>query len=230
MNEYSVTIGMSEETVGDLLRSGNALQVFRVVQSSDKAGRPLLWRRQQEYSLRTLVHWSGELSAYTARDPIEDGREIRAGFHARVEVGDVLHVKAGGIGDVTTNGDPRAISVQNTTGTYFTCGIGGVMTGGAAAFCAFPLYGNNRQVIRPVEKVALRFSTQEIMPGTVLGDRVRASRTSFGPVILIDLTAKPDREVSYDINKGWSWGGFTWASQIPVGKDLVPLLIEPRSS
>ena len=230
MKEYRVTIQMSDETVIALERSGNVLQVFRAVRSSDRAGRPLLWRRQ-DYSARTHVDWSDSLNAYTSTDKIEAGKEIHVGFYAAAAVGDVLRVHAGGGGEVTADGDPRAVSVQNTTARYFTCGLGGGAGGEAAAFCAFPLFGNNRQVLMPAEKIMLRFSTQAIKPGTVMGEYQNAAdQTSFGPGVLADLAGAPSRELSYDMNEGWSWGGYTWARQISVGADIVPLLIEPDTA
>jgi hypothetical protein len=226
MKQYQVTILMNDETVTALERSGHALQAFRAIRSSDRAGRPLLWRRES-CSPRTQVGWSDSYDAYTARDLIEPGKEIHVGFYAAVEAGDVLRVRAGGTGDVTADGDPRAISVQNTTTTHFTFGIGDGTNGGMAAFCAFPLHGMYQQVLRPSEKILLRFSTQEITPGTVIGgEHDQIVRTSFGPGILVDLAAGLHRELSYDIDEGWSWGRYSWARQIPAGADLVPLLIE----
>jgi hypothetical protein len=42
-----------------------------------------------------------------------------------------------------------------------------------------------------------------------------------------DLAAENQPSLGYDINAGWSWGGFSWAQEVPAGTGLVPLLIEP---
>jgi len=90
----------------------------------------------------------------------------------------------------------------------------------ATPLCAFPLFGNNMDVIIPIEKVLLMFSTTPVNTGTVI-------EQSYGSGLLIDLTAENHRSVGYDINKGWSWGGYSWAQSVPPSAELVPLLIEP---
>jgi hypothetical protein len=235
MKEYSVTVGMSEATAAALHRSGSSLQVFRVVRSSDRAARPLLWRRQDSYAVWNQITWSEGLNAYTSSTRVEAGAVVTAGFYAPVRTGDVLRVDANGVGTVTTDGDPSAVTVQNEANAYFTCGIGGDGPGAPEPFCAFPLYGGNQQAIIPTQKVMLRFSAEAIRPGTVIGGRPAGpadgagedrSVTSTSPGVLVDLSDKPDHEVTYDINNGWSWGGYAWARHVPAGADLVPLLIE----
>lgn len=87
--------------------------------------------------------------------------------------------------------------------------------------CAFPLYGTNLNVITPIEKVLLTFSSEPANTGQVI-------QQAFSTSLKIDLTGAPanTRTVNYDINKGWEWGGETWAKKYQAGWDLVPVLIE----
>lgn len=224
MTDYQVQISMTPATVTALTESGSRLQACRAVQSSDRAGRPLLWR-SLEYSTTTYVGWTNRHFAYTSRSAIKAGQRISVGFQAVIDTGETLQVTAGGIGEVSREGWAGAISIHNTTTTQFTCGLGGPSEDPEPT-CAFPLYGDHLQRIVPLPKVLLMFSTQPLAPGTVIDGTTTAARTSVGPSVLVDLASGSDRAVSFDINTGWSWGGFSWARQIPAGTDLVPLLIE----
>jgi hypothetical protein len=74
-------------------------------------------------------------------------------------------------------------------------------------------------VIAPIEKILLMFSTKPLNTGAVV-------EQAYSSSIMVDLTANNTRDVSYDINKGWSWDGGSWAQQVPAQTNLVPLLIE----
>jgi hypothetical protein len=224
MTQYQVQISMTAATVTALTESGSRLQAFRAVQSSDRAGRPLLWR-SPDYSATTYVDWTSRYFAYTSRSAIKAGQRVVVGFQAVIDTGQTLNVTSGGIGEVSAEGRAGEISILNTTTTQFTCGIGGPADNPEPT-CAFPLYGNHLQRIVPLPKILLMFSTQPLVPGTVISGTIMTTLTSFGPAVLVDLGSESDRAVSYDINTGWSWGGFSWARQIPAGTDLVPLLIE----
>ncbi len=66
----------------------------------------------------------------------------------------------------------------------------------------------------------LLFATSSVAPGTPVD-------TAFNAGVLIDLGDAGARDVSYDINEGWSWGGFAWAQPVADHAPLVPLLILP---
>jgi diadenosine tetraphosphatase ApaH/serine/threonine PP2A family protein phosphatase len=64
------------------------------------------------------------------------------------------------------------------------------------------------------------FATEIVETQTVL-------EKSLGPGILIDLTGVTQRNVSYDIDKGWHWGDDeSWAREIPANSQLSPLLTQ----
>jgi hypothetical protein len=230
---YQVSLTMAEDTVHDLINSGYYLYAFHAVQSSDKAGRPLVWIRVESYSVTTVIGWTEMYQAFTSQSKTIKG-QIHAGFFASITDGQILRVNEGGTGVVTDGGRPATISILNSTTTQFVCGISlkGALT------CAFPLYGENEQVITPTAKVLLIFSTQRIAIGTVIeyisdprGSQYQGldSLAAISPGILIDLCASHQREVSFDINDGWTWGGGAWAQVVPANTNLVPLLIEPST-
>jgi hypothetical protein len=214
---YEVTINMTAETVSQLLAAGFFLYGFKAVQASITGGSPVVWFATQEFSATTMINWQEQYQAYTSNSQIIPGGDIVASFAAGITLGETLNVTAGGVGDVTSTGLPTAISILNT------CGISELQGTTYNALCAFPLFGNNEDVIAPIEKVFLMFSTQPVDTGTVI-------EQSYGPGILIDLTASNQRTVNYDINAGWNWGGFSWAQQFPPNSNLVPLLIEPSDA
>jgi hypothetical protein len=225
MTLYQVTVTMAPATVTALVDSGCSLYVLRAVESADLAGRPLLWM-SAGYSVNTYVTWQDNYDGVTSPDMISAGQRVAAGFSAALDIGQLLGVQAGGIGYVSSAGQPGALSILNTTSTYFTCGIGAGTGTAAAPFCAFPLYGNNIQVVVPLQKILLVFASQVIPPGTVIDNTYVKALTSSGPGVLIDLTSASQRALSYDVNGGWTWGGYAWAQMVPADSNLVPLLIE----
>jgi hypothetical protein len=216
---YQVTISMTAQTVSQLLAAGFFLYGFKAVQTSMAGGSPVVWFATQEFSATTTVNWQEQYQAYTSNSQIIPGGGITASFAASITLGQTLNVEAGGVGDVTSGGPSTAISILNTVSTPFTCGISELQGANYNALCAFPLFGNNEDVIAPIERVFLMFSTQPVNTGTVI-------EQSYGPGILIDLTASNQRTVNYDINTGWSWGGGSWAQMFPPNSDMVPMLIE----
>ncbi|HEY6553563.1 MAG TPA: hypothetical protein VI669_09415 [Vicinamibacteria bacterium] len=220
---YTVNISMSPDTVQSLLASNYYLYGFKAVQATQGGGAPLVWFQSQTFSTSTVVDWEEQYQAYTSNSQIITNGQIFASNSVDIDLGQILMAGPGGVGPVVNGGPSLAISIQNTTSGPFTCGISQMQNGSSTPLCAFPLFGNNLDVIAPIEKVLLLFSTIPVNTGTVI-------MQAYGPSILIDLTSDNTRSVDYDINAGWSWGGFNWAQQIAPNSQLVPLLIEPASS
>jgi hypothetical protein len=219
---YEIDITMSAATVTALVNGNYNMYGFKAVQAAQGGGAPLVWFQLPNtgYSTLTKVMWAVQYQAYTSNSSIISGGEVDASFAAAIDLGQTLNVQAGGIGDVTSGGPAQAISVYNTTKTQFTCGISQEAADGSTnPMCAFPLYGQQLDVIAPIEKVLLTFSTLPVNTGTVI-------EQAYAPGILVDLTSSNQRSVSYDINEGWSWGGYSWAQSVAANEDLIPLLIE----
>lgn len=221
MATYSISISMNQETVNDLSANNFVMYGFKAVRTT-AAGAPLVWFGTTSYGIDTDLNWEQRYQAYTSKSQIVPGGTVRATNAYDIDLDQTLVVvDKSGIGDVDTGaGTPRAISVLNQTDTQFTCGISEMQpTGAVTPLCAFPLFGNNLDVMAPVARVLLMFTTVAVNTGTVVYQ-------AYSPGVLIDLTDVNSRAIAYDINTGWSWGGGPWARQIAPSEDLRPLLVE----
>jgi hypothetical protein len=227
---YSVSLTMSDETVLALEKRNFHLYGFKAV-TSDTEGSPVVWFKVDTYGKLTEFQWERQLNAYTSLSSIIPGGRIQATNPYQISLGQTLDVNSTkGLGNVSSEGIPNLIRIRNRTTTEFTCGISeSVNQNGKelspSPICAFPLFGMNSEHLQPVEKVMLMFATGPYDAGTVV-------EQSFGPALLIDLTKENSRDVGYDVNKAWEWGGGTWATPYPVGTNLDELLVEqnPRLS
>jgi hypothetical protein len=211
---YSVTITMSAATVRALVNSNYVLYGLRAVESSDAAAMPLVWLRTQAYSLSTKLSYTGTLEAYTSMSALAPGAQIDVGFATPIACGQLLTVDGpGGSGAVTADGMAAVLSILNATNREFTCGIGE----DSAPVCAMPLYGDGLQLIVPVPRIFLMFTTTPISPATAI-------ELSTGPGLLIDQATAEACAVSFDINGGWSAGGQPYAQPLPPRTRLAPLL------
>lgn len=220
---YQVTINLDSTTVGDLVTGNYQLYGFKAVQTTQGGGAPLVWFSTDQFMAETVVSWEEQYQAYTSLSQIITNGQIQASSPYDITLDQTLNVAANGVGNVTEGGTTGAISIFNTTSQQFTCGISEVQDGTALPMCAFPLYGHGLDVIAPIEKVLLMFSTLPVKTGTVI-------EQAYSQGILIDLTGNNEQTVSFDINEGWSWGGYSWAQAIPASANLVPLLIEQPSA
>jgi hypothetical protein len=220
---YQVTITMDAATVAALNQSGFALFVFLAVQCSDQAGRPLVWSRTEAYTTSTVVSFAWDFEAYTAAWPAP--APVVPGVSIGVAPGDLFTVtqEPGGIGTVSGDGIPGDVSFLNATGTLCGCGTSQPGADGFAPVCLLPLHGGNAQVVVPLPKLLLLFSTSPDLAGT----QVDATTGPVGPGLLVDMSAGGPYAVSYDIDAGWSWDEAPWGQAVPPFADLVALLVEP---
>ncbi|AFY47842.1 hypothetical protein Nos7524_1984 [Nostoc sp. PCC 7524] len=222
---YSVSINMEDKTVEALSNNGYILYAFKAVKTTAK-GSPVVWFKTTNYGLNTQISWSEEYEAYTSKTDIKPNALIIDSNSYPISLDNTLNITSPtGTGSVdTSKGTPGAINIHNQTSTQFTTGISQKLGDGTVnPLCAFPLFGNMLDIIAPLEKVVLMFSTTPVNTGSVI-------EQSFSPAILIDLTGENSRTVSFDINNGWSWGGAPWGRNIPASGDLVPFLIESATA
>ncbi|WP_375758376.1 hypothetical protein [Corallococcus exercitus] len=216
---YRVTLTLSEDTVKGLAESGTFLYGFMAVGGTDQAGVPLVWFQLRDYSLTTIISWQEQWQAYVSLQPTAPTPLFNASASYGITPGQTFQVQTPqGLGQVVNDGMPGAISIVNQTQTPLTCGISLLSGGASAPIAAFPLYGNGLQLLVPVKRVLLMFSTVPLEPGTAL-------RRSCGPGVLMDFSDARTRGLSFDLNTGWDWGGQGWARAVPAGSDLAPLLI-----
>lgn len=215
---YEIDISLTQATVDALKNSGFALYAFKAVKSTVSGGAPLVWFRTTAMLTSMKVKWEETYQAYISTDEIIANGSISASTSCDVDLGQTAYVSATGGLSPANGGTDGAIAILNQGAHPWTTGISQLNNGKASPMCAIPLFGNMLDVIVPIEKVLLMFASNTVNTGTVI-------YKAYSAGVMVDLTASNTRPVSFDINAGWSWGGGTWAQQIPANADLVPLLI-----
>lgn len=216
---YQISIQMDPSTVSALMQGGYQLYGFKAVRTTANGASPLVWLSTNRLSTQTAVSWMDEYQAYISNNQIIPNGRIMPMASYGIYPGQTLQVQNGGIGQVINSGTPGAISILNQSMMQFTCGISQFINGMPSPNCALPLYGNFMNVVTPVEKVMLMFSSMSVNTGTVVYQ-------AFRPGLLIDLTSSNSRTVTFDINTGWSWGGYSWGQAVAPNTNLLPLLIQ----
>lgn len=237
---YTLSVTMKSETVDALSTSGSFLYAFRAVQNSDRAGRPVVWMATMQYGTTTPVSWVEQYQVWTAPSTaLTSVLPITPSSPTGIQTGQTAQVTSGGGITVTREGKPGAFSILNTISLQFTTGLSISNGASYSPICAFPLYGQNEQVITPLLKVALLFTTQRMAIGSVympaaaprpfMATFQPAMLAAFGPALVVDMAGAPGntRSVSYDINNGWNWGNAVWGSVVAANQSLIPELIVP---
>jgi hypothetical protein len=221
-DNYTVNIDMDQNTASTLSANGFYLYVFKAVNSSIPTAQPTVWVKTNQFSLTTSVTWQEQFAAYTSlQTNLADGTQIVASASYNANLGNTLQVTSTiGTGTVVTTGAAGTISVLNQVSTQFTCGISQQSSGGSNILCAVPLFGNNLDVIQPIEKVLMMFATNAVNTGTVIYQ-------AFTPAILVDMTGAPEntRNVNYALNTNWQANTGAWQQQYTASTQLAPLLI-----
>lgn len=222
--QYGITINMSAATVTALSQGNYSLYGFKAVQSSVGGGKPLVWFQSDKFGLNTQVSWQIQYQAYTSQSAIIPGGEIDGLSSYDADLGQKLTITTPqGTGSVGQGDTARGIEILNGTTSPVTCGISEVVQGQAKPLCAFPLYGKGLDAMVPIQKVMLSFATKQVNTGTVI-------EKAYSESLLIDLTSASQRTVNFDINTGWSWGGYAWGQPIPANSDVTPILIEDSTT
>jgi hypothetical protein len=213
---------MDQATVGALADGGFGLSAFKAVQAASATGAPLVWFASTDFALQTTLSWTDDCQAFTTSDPIVQRTTVLPQNAYDIATGDTLSVTGKtGTGSVISSGLDGTIGIQNGTTTPFTSGLLQAVAGSQAPLCAFPLHGQQLNLITPLEQVLLTISAAKPSVGEVVS-------VSYGPGVLIDLTEAPSPpSVTYGIDVGWSWGGGTWATSHAAEAPLPPLLIQP---
>jgi len=221
-------ISLDGATATALKDGGYWLYALFAVEMSNAAARPTIWIATDNLSTKMHFTWSMAVSAYTSFSQIVDGGSIQFAFQAPIKLGQTLKVSAGGYGEVVTEGPPSLISIANTTSTPFTAGLARGLGTSLTPIFAAPLYGRQTNLVVPLPKILLEFSTRKLAAGTVLDSFVPSSAliASFTESLLLTVPESGVREVAYNINKGWEWGGEPWAQTYPADADLAKILIE----
>jgi hypothetical protein len=220
---YTINITMTPETVMVLSRNGFVLYGFKAVKTTNQGAAPLVWLRTRSVFQNTQVTWTDQYRAYLSTSPIVPNGTVAVSSAIAIDLGQTAVVGENGHLTAIAQGTPSAISLSSASFQQWTSGIA---QPGAdqqpSPLVALPLSGNGIEVIAPVEKVLLLFAQTTFSAGTV-------SYKAYAPGILVDLTGASQRDVSYDINNGWNWGGGAWATPVAAQQDLIPILVNPGS-
>ncbi|MFI9588438.1 hypothetical protein ACIHCQ_43210 [Streptomyces sp. NPDC052236] len=222
---YTVNITMDDATVTELSDAGFTLYAFKAVSSSMGGGAPTVWASTNTYSAATTLAWTEDYYAYASNSSISSGVTFIGSDTKEISLGQTLQVNRNAVTSVVGVGNPGTITVQNMTTTQFSCGLAqpSPIGGQPTPVCAFPLYGLNRDLITPVEKIALVFAAEPYQQGEVI-------EGSIGPAVLVDLTQDTTVNTAYNINTGWQTDGITtvnidpeeFVSTLLGGGDYLP--------
>lgn len=220
MTTFKANIAMDSNTYNNLKNGGFKLFGFKAVKASVKGGVPLVWFATDNYLANTSITWEENYQAYiSSQDNPAQGTVITASAFEDINLNQTMKVTKNGVPSVVTTGKPGAISIQSDPGKQWISGINQIVDGSPNPLCAVPLYGGNLNTFTPINKVFFMFATESYTAGTVIVQ-------SFSEGVLVDLTGVTSRDISYDLNNGWSPTDQTWAKSIPVNSDLTPLLIQ----
>ncbi|NLS21016.1 hypothetical protein HGP16_31440 [Rhizobium sp. P40RR-XXII] len=229
---YKIALSMVPATVEALIDGGYFLCGMFAAQMTNDAARPTIAFATQSITPNMLIEWMPAIAAYTSNDPMESGRLIKPGYETAITEGQTFFVTTGGVGDVKGEGPLSKIAIANTTSTPFTVGFARSVSASEASVPIFavPLYGNQINVAVPLPKILLLFTTAEFKPGTLV-DRLTIKflpTASYSSSLLVTADQIQMRELSYDIDGGWSWGLYSWAQLVSGDADLAKVLIERK--
>ncbi|WP_165187750.1 hypothetical protein [Caulobacter soli] len=206
-----IQIAVDDTSLAALKDLGYALYALRAVDTNNAGARALVWAAVADFLNQTTLALPSTLQAYvTTRGSVMD---VSVGDE--VVLGDVFTYVAGGAPTVTPGGNPRGVTVLNGTTDPLTAGLA---AGSPTLFVSAPLYGLGGDIFAPKDSFLVTFSTAGLSPGAVLN-------TSMSQSLLIDMTGQAQVAASFDINKGWSYGGAPWGQVLSAGANLQKTLI-----
>lgn len=210
---YQVTIAISEDTQQALSSGGFSLCALKAIAATAGGGEPAYWQVTKQFASSMAIQWTSQYAAYTSSRT----NDVNIITSVAIDYGQIANLPDG---SVTEGGLAGAMSMLNQSSTQYTCGLtGGGPELAVSPIAAFPLYGYMMNAYAPIEKVLLMFTTYPADAGA-------AAERSYAQGLLVDLASATSREVSFDINSGWSWGEAAWGTIIPPNALLAPLLID----
>lgn len=220
---YQINFTLDTDTLATLQDQGYQLYAFKSVASSTQGAKPLVWFSVSTKKLlaNVSINWTEQYQAFINESTAigTEGSTVDASASIDADLGQIVVVDPHGNLSAETNGVANALTIENDSTNPLVCGISQQVNGAMKQLCAFPLYGQNADVIMPKEKVLLMFSTNVYETATVI-------ERAFSKGLLIDLTGNHSRTVSFDLNTGWSAGDVTWATNVGFHALLADSLIE----
>ena len=222
MQITTININLAPATLEALSSMGYALYVMRSFDTTNAAGKPLVWFASTQFLESNSIAFEAQYQAYVPTSQVIPNGVVIASDTVPVELGQTVTIDVNGVLTVTQGGNPAGVTLVNSTTRPFTTGL--MATANSAGFgpiFAEPLYGLAEDIAAPADQFLLTFSTDGVPPGSVIQHAMAQS-------LLVDLTGATERTVAFDINTGWSAGGATWATTVPAGADLTPVLVHEK--
>lgn len=221
METFTLTIQIDAADLKALLELGYSLYAFKAVTASG-SGEPTVWYKLSGGTLFTtnVLSWSDVYQAYNSTTQIVNNIQISALSTIDTNLGDLVTIdRNSGILSNSANGSNGNISFLNNAQQEFTIGIKQTINGISNILCAFEIPGNGyMKVITPVPRIALIFSTQQAVTGTVI-------MKAMSPGALIDFTGSTSRTINYSLTNGWTANGNpTWMSTFDEYTDMSSML------
>lgn len=227
MANFSTTIQVSPDDVAALKQQGYSLYAFKAVAASG-SGAPTVWFKLDQDNLLTnnVLSWTEKFQGYNSVTQVGNNVQIIASNTINTDLGNLVTIDqdSGNLSN-STDGLPGAISFLNNAKKQFTVGINQMVGGVSNILCAFPILGSgSARVITPITKIALIFSTAEIVTATVITKAMSSGA-------FIDLTGTTSRTVNFSLTNGWTAASSpSWISTFNAFTDMSSLLIESPDS
>ena len=221
-----LTITLSPHTVQSLNREDMALYLFAAVRHGPFAsgapgtagGAPLVWLRRTRLLQTTTLTFEDALNIYLSSTDIEPNAVVVVGAQVDTALGQTALLNDGRQLTATVSGLPDTAALINRDDQAWTWGLCRTIADQMAPFCVFPLHGHAMGMLAPTDRILALFATDSTPPGAIV-------QTAFGPGLLIDFVATAKREIAFNIDTGWRSDGSVWATPVPAGSALGPLLI-----
>ena len=218
----SIEIQLSPATLTALKELGYALYVMRAFNTTNAAGKPLVWIVETNYLENNQLTFDSAYAAYVSTSQVIANGVVVASSYAPVEIGQTATVAANGELTVTVTGNPAGITLVNGSTTPYTTGVAAAINGqNPAPIFAEPLFGLAEDIAAPLDKFLLTFSTQGVTPGTLVEHAMSQS-------LLVDISNLNQASVNFDINTGWNAAGAAWATPVAAGTNLIPVLVHEQ--
>jgi hypothetical protein len=217
-----VVVFVDQTTLTALKSLGYALYALKGFETTNAQGKALVWGETTGFADTTTFISTGEYQAFVTTSTEVGGNVVTTRAVAAVTLGDIATFTLANGLTVTPGGNPAGVTIVNSTTTPYTAGLSARSMDAGGDFspvASVPLYGLSEDIIAPVDKFLVTFSTAGAPVGTPFPHSVTQS-------LLIDMTDQTLLEATFDINTGWSFGDAAWGETVPAGADLFAVLVK----
>lgn len=218
----TIEVQLNATTLTALKELGYALYVMRAFNTTNAAGKPLVWIVETNYLENNTLSFDTAYAAYVSTSQVIPNGVVVASSYAPADIGQTATVDANGELTVTNSGNPGGITLVNGSTSPYTTGLATAINGQSPTpIFAEPLYGLAEDIAAPLGKFLLTFTTQGVTAGTLIEHAMSQS-------LLVDVSNLAQATVSFDINTGWDAGGAVWATPVAAGTNLIPVLVHEQ--